>query len=308
MQEIAPNLFMENRFPPYNLGLVVTGHGVIAIDAPPRPSHARAWLDEVRSAWSEPRFLVLTDARPERLVGAALWRVPLIVAEATARCLAAFDDKTWPDLLAGVGRAFPDELELLASLLPPHPTFVLTAPMQLHYTSPPLRFECLSGSAAGALMLTAAAQKVLFAGDTVVADQPPELPRTPDFDAWLKTLSLLGRRKEVQWIVPGQGPRALLRGELETQQEFMRTLEHVAARLSRKGDGNEGVAQAATELQQAFYPHAAHGSAIYRTLREGVEWLTAQKRAQRLEATAQRAAVHPEAAEALPDAEGTPER
>ena len=47
MQEIAPNIIIEKRFAPYNLGVVVTEHGVIAIDVPPptEPGAALAGRD-----------------------------------------------------------------------------------------------------------------------------------------------------------------------------------------------------------------------------------------------------------------------
>ena len=43
MQEIAPGIFVESAYPPYNLGLIVTERGPIVIDMPPRPSYAWAW-------------------------------------------------------------------------------------------------------------------------------------------------------------------------------------------------------------------------------------------------------------------------
>ncbi len=306
MQEIAPNTYLESRFPPYNLGAIVTEAGVIVVDAPPCPSHASAWMEELRDMWDEPRFLVLTDAQPERLVGAALCQVPIIAAKATADCLATFDEKTWPEMLHSVGQAFPDEVEALASLQTHRPTLAIHNTLRLHYTSPPLTFQLLHGSAVSSLMLYDPEHKVLFAGDTVVVGQPPDLQYTPDFGAWLKTLATLARQKDLKWIVPGRGPGPIPRGDLEVQQEFMRDLEHVAGRLARKSDISEGLAQATTDLQQAFYPHASRGSAIHKTLRQDLELLANQKRAQRLEAAAQKATDQKASAESA--VAGKPER
>ena len=290
MQEIAPNTYMESRFLPYNVGVIVTERGVIAIDAPPRPSHAREWLAELADTWGRPRFLVLTDAQPERLVAAALWQVPLIAAPTTAQHIAALDEKTWPELWRHVGQAFPEELEALHTLLPRRPTLIAAATLHLHYTTSPLTFELLNGSAPGSLALFSSTHKVLFAGDTVITEQPPALLHTPDFEAWQKTLSALEKRKDLRWIVPGRGSAPIPRGDLEAQREYMRTLEHTAARLARKPDTGEGLSQVVNDLQQAFYPHAPRGSIIYKTLRQGLEQLIAWKRAQRLEAAALRAA------------------
>lgn len=304
MQEIAPDIYVESCFPPYNLGVIVTELGVIAIDAPPRPSHAHAWLEEISAAWDEPRFLVLTGAQPERLIGATLWPIPLIAAQAVARRIAAYDEKTWPEMLHSVGQAFPEELDVLTPLRPRRPTLIVLSALRLHYTAPPLTFELLNGSAPGSLALFSPTHKVLFAGDTVTMDQPPALNHAPDFDAWQKTLAALEKRKDIKWIVPGRGTAPIPRGDLEAQRELMRTLEHSAARLARKGEMGEGLAQATTDLQQAFYPHAARSSAIHRTLRQGLEQLTAWKREQRLAAAAQRAA----ALSTEDSATGAPER
>lgn len=308
MQEIAPNIYLEDRFSPYNLGVVVTERGVIAIDMPPQPSQARIWLEELSDSWGQPRLLVLSDAQPERLTGAALVPIPMIVTQATAQCLAAFDEKTWAEMLHGIGQAYPDEAEALANLQPRHPTLILNQTLYLHYTTPPLRFETLNGNMPGSLMLTLQEHKMLFAGDTVVVGQPPDLRYTSDFSAWLKTLTVLARRKDLKWIVPGRGMGPIPRAELETQQELMHALEHAAGRLARKADSSEGMAQATTDLQQVFFPHAARGSAIHKTLRQALELLANQKRAQRLEAAAQRAELRAvaSATESAPTAE--PER
>ncbi len=308
MQEIAPNIIIEKRFAPYNLGVVVTEHGVIAIDVPPQPSQAQLWLEEIRNSWGQPRFLMLSDGQPERLIGAALASIPTIMTRAAAQSLAAFDEKTWLEMLHTIGQNYPEELEVLTNLRPPRPTLIISQTLHLHYTTPPLTFEPLSGNSPGSLMLTIPEHKVLFAGDTVVADQPPDLRYTPDFNDWLKTLAALAKRKDIRWIVPGRGSGPLPRGDLESQQELMHELEHAARRLARKADDSEGITQATTDLQQVFYPHAARGSAIHKTLRQALEILASQKRAERLEAAEQKAAQRAAAVSAENAVTGEPER
>lgn len=309
MQEITPNVYMESQFPPHNLGAIVTGAGVIAVDAPPCPSHARAWLEVLQSTWGEPRFLVLTDATPERLIGAALWPIPTIVSEATKQRIRAFDDKTWADMVHSVGQTFPEELDELAALTPPHPTLAIGRSLHLHYSSPPLTLQLGSGHAQGSLMLFDPEHQVLFAGDSVVVNHPPDVQNTPDFGAWLKTLSALARRKDLGWIVPGRGTHPITRGDLETQREIMHALDHAAGRLARKGDITDGVAQLTTDLQQAFYPHAARNSAIHTVLRRDLEILATRKRAQRLQTAAQKAEhQRPVTDPASGQVDGEPER
>lgn len=291
MQEITPHIYMEHDYPPYTLGVIITARGVIAIDAPPHPQHARAWLAALTAAWGTPRYLVLTDAQPARLIAAAQWPVPLIVAATTAQQLTGYDEKTWAEMVERFARqAFPEVATQFQGLQPRRPTFIVEAKLHLHDETMPVTLEALHGNAPGSLMVFCPAPGVLFAGDTIAVEHPPAIAQTQNWHAWQKTLAALEKRAAIKQIVPGRGSRPVLRGALEMQKELMLTLDHVASRLAHKMEGHAGLAQATTDLQQAFFPHAARGSSIYQHLREGLEFLVEQKRAQRLETAAPRAA------------------
>ena len=51
MKEIFPGIFLETAYPPYNLVLIDTVRGAVAVDIPPRPVHAVNWLDRARRAY-----------------------------------------------------------------------------------------------------------------------------------------------------------------------------------------------------------------------------------------------------------------
>ena len=91
MRKIAPGIFVETEYTPYNLGIITLSEGAaLAVDAPPDPERAQAWRALVESQIGPLRYLVLTDATAEKLVAAALWRdVPLVITERTQAILAA---------------------------------------------------------------------------------------------------------------------------------------------------------------------------------------------------------------------------
>lgn len=287
MQEITPNVYMESQFPPYNLGAILTEAGVIAVDAPPCPRHARTWLEVLRDTWGKPRFLILTDAAPERLIGATLMAIPTIVSHSTLQRIKAFDEKSWAEVVYNVGQMYPEEWDELAAFAPQRPSLTVGTKLQLHYSSRPLILQLINGHSQSALTLFDSEHKVLFAGDSIVADYPPDVQYTPDYGAWARTLSALARRKDLNWIVPGRGMHPMTRGDLETQREIMHALDHAAGRLARRSHMSEGVAQLTTDLQQAFYPHASRKSEIHTILRRNLEILATHKRDQGRKAAAQ---------------------
>ena len=272
MQEIAPGIFVESAYPPYNLGLIVTEYGSIMVDIPPRPSYAWAWLQQVEEVAGKPRYAVLTDASLERQVAASLCSVPLIAGEAMLRTLIAYDERGWREMLQAYVTRHPEESDELLRIKPHPPTLTLDKHFLMHYRTPPLEFESVAGGAAGSLWLTVPDLSLLFAGDTIIVDEPALLERTPDSKAWLNTLGNLARRTTIRQIVPGRGKAPIQHNDIETQREFMRVMRRTARTLA--GNNNFRLIQCAQDLGQAFYN--AQGQKAVRLIRAGLEHLIAE--------------------------------
>ena len=276
MQEIASGIFVETRYPPYNLGLITSADGGLVVDVPPRLPHARQWLREVQEVAGLIRYVVLTDAQPDRLIGAALWDVPIIASETTARYIAALDEKTWPELLQIAQERFPAE-NISPEFLSPHRvTLACDRELRLYYRTPALQLETVAGAAPGSLWLTVPDQQVLFAGDSVAIHQPPVLDCAPDRQAWLESLAALKKRAAIRWIVPGRGCPVAPRGDLEAQREFMQVAWRTAQTLAQEPVVGTGLAQATRELREAFFPTAAKHSETQLRIRHGLEQLVAE--------------------------------
>lgn len=272
MQEIVPGIFVESAYPPYNLGLIMTDHGSIVIDIPPRPSHAWAWQQQVEEVAGKPRYTVLTDASPERQIAASLWNAPLIAGEAMLRALIAYDERTWREMLQVYITQHPEEADEVLRIKPHPPTLTLDKHFLLHYRMPPLEFESVTGGAPGSIWVTIPEHGLFFAGDTIVVDEPALLERTPDSKAWLNTLSNLARRNTIRHIVPGRGTAPIQHNDIEAQREFMRVMRRTARTLA--GNNNFRLVQCAQDLGQAFYN--AQGQKAVRRIRAGLEHLVTE--------------------------------
>ena len=272
MQEIAPGIFVESAYPPYNLGLIVTDDGPIVIDVPPRPSHAWAWQQQVEEVAGKPRYAVLTDASLERQIAASLWNAPLIAGEALLRALLDYDERSWRETLQVYVIQHPEEAEEVLRIKPHPPTLILDKHFLLHYRTPPLEFESVAGGAPGSLWLTVPDHSLFFAGDTIIVDEPALLERTPDSKAWLNTLSNLARRTTIRHIVPGRGKAPIQHSDIEAQREFIRVMRRTARTLA--GSNSFRLIQCAQDLGQAFYN--AQGQKAIRRIRAGLEHLVAE--------------------------------
>ncbi len=272
MQEIAPGIFVESRYPPYNVGLIVTDNGAIAVDIPPRPSHAWAWQEQIRQIAGQPRYAIITDATLEKQVAASLWNIPLIAAKATLRAITAYDEREWRDMLQIFIAQHPEEAEELGRIRPHPPTFAFDMRFQLHFRTPPVELDIIAGAAPGSLWVTLPEHSLLFAGDTITVDEPPPLDNTRDSKGWLNTLSALARRTTIHQIVPGRGKAPIQLGDIEPLREFMRVMRRTARTLANSNSVR--LAQCAQDLGQAFYN--AKGQRAVKRIKAGLEHFVAE--------------------------------
>jgi glyoxylase-like metal-dependent hydrolase (beta-lactamase superfamily II) len=291
MQEIVPGIFVEDRYPPYNVALVTLDEGALAVDVPPRPSHARRWLREAQEIAGVIRYVVLTDAQLDRLLGASVWDVPIVAGEATARYLKSLEEKEWQELLKVAQERYPEEASDIATLRRRRVMLAFDTDMYLYRREPPLELEAGAGAAPGSIWLFAPEEQVIFVGDTVAIDTPPVLEHTPDSKAWLNALGILANRASIQRIVPGRGPTAILRSELEPQREYLRVVRRSARSLARKEEPGAGIARESNELQQAFFPDLTKKSEEMGRIRRGLERLVEEEREARAQEAREAAAA-----------------
>ena len=275
MKEVAPGLFMESSYAPYNLVLIKTDRGGIVVDVPPNPIHAINWLEQARAIAGEIRYAIMTDARRERQLATVLCDFPIVATEATLRVMQAYDEeRPRRDLLDELVHRFPDETESLDSLQPHKPAFAFSGSFNLYAGDRVLQLQAVEGAGKGSLWLLIQGEGILIAGDTVVADTVPLMDDTPDSKAWLNTMTSLAHRQDVKSIIPGRGSTPIHVGDIEPQREVMRVMRRAARTLARKGGPSLSLAQTAQELGQTFFNR--HGQRAVKQIKAGLENLIAE--------------------------------
>ena len=255
MQEVAPGIFVETSYSPYNLGLITLDNGVLVIDIPPRATDAARWLSQVQEFAGPVRYAVLTNAIPERLVAAAMWDVPLIAEEQTARAITEKDDKEWHELFQNIGKRYPEESSIFSSLKPHRVTLAFNQHFILHRRTPSVEFRAVHNVLPGSLWVFVPDHGILFAGDTVVIDYVPIMDLNTDCNVWLKLLMDLEEQRNVRRIISGRGQAIVRPGALAEQQELLKVATQTAQKLAKHEDIASELSRTARELVLAFFPH-----------------------------------------------------
>jgi glyoxylase-like metal-dependent hydrolase (beta-lactamase superfamily II) len=181
----------------------------------------------------------LTDAHPDRLLGAGLLGAPLVASRQAYDNAATYTDGFWRSVVDRWARRHPDAADELDASNVVMPQVLFSDTITLRKGGEDVVLTKIEGAAPGSIWMCIAEQSVLFAGDTVVSGFHPTVASSPDTGAWLETLRTLRRPRfsEVK-IVPGKG---LLCDGRETQalsdylvlaRRRIRSL-HAASRPSR---------------------------------------------------------------------------
>jgi glyoxylase-like metal-dependent hydrolase (beta-lactamase superfamily II) len=276
MKEVAPGLFVDSTYAPYNLVLVRTSRGGILVDLPPNPMHALDWIGQARAVLGELRCVIMTDARRERQFAMAtglrenLRAVPIVATTATRRVMQGYDEeRPRREFLDEIARTFPDAVTAIENPLLRKPELVFGDAVTLYATDRVLQLRSVAGAASGSLWVLVKGEGILIAGDTVVAETVPLMDSTPDSKAWLNTMTGLSHQHDVQEIIPGRGQPIIPVGEIEPQREFMRVMRRAARTLARKGEHALGLVQTSQELGQTFYNR--QGQKAVKQIKAGLE-------------------------------------
>lgn len=279
LKEIASNVYVSTVYPGINIGLVVTGHWGIAIDAPPFPSEHQAWRKALRAMGYPIRYLILTDDHPDRLLGALWVEVPIIAGRGTwqkvrdrGEILPQILVDDWNRRHAVREKVVPDpETGHL-----PLPEIVVQGRVTIEDTVP-ITVEAVAGPMPGSVWVWLPQQGVLFTGD-VVAQSPPGITEVPSFARWLEVLVALEKgTPPARIIVPGRGKV----GGPEVVRPLMECLQYAHPRLQalRAKGQRADLTALAEELLPFFSFPEEERDRVLAQIRAGLErWMEEMKR------------------------------
>ncbi len=277
MKEIIPGIFVERQYPPYNVGLIRLEETLLAVDIPPRPADAHAWRAAIEQQHGPIRYAILTDGQPERLVAATFWPdIPLIAHRDVPRYITKLEEREWQELVQEVAAQHPEVEAHYFELAPHRVTLAFEERFTYQRHEPHLEFQAVDGIAPGALWIYLAKFNLIFAGDTVVLEEPQPLEHTPDSHALLNTLSTLANRNTIQQVVPGRGPELIDKAEIEPLREFVRVMRRTARSLARGQVTGADFTHAAQDIAQTFFPHTKRSDHPMQKIRRGLHQLVAE--------------------------------
>ncbi len=231
MQEIAQGIYIDNSFIGVTLGAISLPHGLILIDAPPRPEDIRSWRATLLNlGGGVDRLLVNLDSHVDRTLGVRGMECTVVAHEKTASIF-----RNRPTTFKPQSVETGAEWEMVNGLgsirwAPPEITF--TDQLNIQWNDEPVILSYRPGPNPGALWVTLPQSRVIFLGDAVVAAQPPFLANA-DIPTWIETIQpLLTSAYRDYLVVSGRTgllPIGDIRAQVAYLEEIYDRLESMAA-------------------------------------------------------------------------------
>ena len=261
MRRIAPNVYLETKYPGVQLGAVVTDDGLFLIDSPARADDGRDWLVAL-SEYGKPRYLALLDSHPDRVLGARIFDFPIVAHDWTLETMS-----NWTDSFKGSARpigAEVDSLKRITSVRKAVPELAFSDQMVIHLGDRPINLLHRPGPTPGSIWVVFPEAKVAFIGDAVTVAEPPFLGEA-DIEYWLTSLDDLrkGRMRSYKLISSRDGP--IKPENINDMARFLRKIPWRLERLAEAGAPPEEAGDLASELMKDFkVPKARHDQVLLR--------------------------------------------
>jgi glyoxylase-like metal-dependent hydrolase (beta-lactamase superfamily II) len=202
MQEITRGIYYETAYSGVTLGAILLPQGTVMIDAPLRAEDGRTWRAALNYLGGHAnRLLINLDAHPDRTLGARVMDCTIIAHQKTAQVF-----RGRPSVFKGQNAESGSDWETYDEAVGTRwalPDLTFTHELNLYWGPPDLLLEHHPGPTPGAIWVTIPDAKVVFVGDSVLADQPPFLTNA-DIPAWLEALDFLLAHYSDYTIVGGR--------------------------------------------------------------------------------------------------------
>lgn len=268
MEEIAKNVYIEDRFLGVTLGLINQPRGLVQIDAPPSPEDARSWRAALMGMGTGPeRVLINLDAHPDRTLGVRSMDCTVVAHESTAQ---AFRNR--PNTFKAQGEETGANWETIPGLgsvrwAPPEISFL--EHLTLHWGDAPILLLSRPGPTPGAIWVLLPDAKVVFVGDAVLKGQPPFLAHA-DLPAWIETLkTLLEPEYKGFTIVSGRGG-VVTPLVIRNQIEMLKRIQDRIEKIGKKKSAVNATDKLADQLIKSFKAPATRQRQYLQRLRYGL--------------------------------------
>lgn len=248
MHKLATNVLWETRYPGVQLGAVVAGDEVMMIDSPLRVEDVRDWLGQVNEL-GRPKYAVLLDSHPDRVLGARNLEVPLLAQEHTAETVSR-----WPDTFKGASNpigAEADRIKRLTGVSNAVPEVIFGQHMLVQLNGRFVELQHHPGATPGALWVVLAEEAIVFVGDAVTVSEPAYIGNA-DVEAWLHSLDVLREApySDYKYIASRDG--VVSRDDINDMARFLRKIPVRLERMQQRQDPEQAARTIAAELIDDF--------------------------------------------------------
>lgn len=255
MQEIARGIYIETAYIGVTLGAISMPHGLVLVDAPPRPDDVRSWRSALLNlGGGVDRLLVNLDAHVDRTLGDRAMECTVLAHDKTSQIF-----RNRPTTFKAQGMETGAEWEQvngLGSVRWAPPEMAFTERMVIHWGDTPLVMEYHPGPNPGAIWVIQHEARVMFIGDAVIPNQPPYLANA-DLPVWMDTLQLLLEPSYRDYLLVGGRTGLVPVEEVYKQLDYLRFIHEKLEEFAERKEPPE-----ATEglipvfLEKIQYPAA----------------------------------------------------
>jgi len=239
MIQINDNVFVETEYLGCNVGCVLTEKGLVLVDSPVLPQDTRNLLSELgKLSPPDIAYLVYTHEHFDHLIGGAHLTNRIIAHQASIAEIARLKtdlpnevNQYFPDIYREFNQVF-DNVEIGL------PEIVFDEKLELYMGNRTLILFHAGGHSIGSACIYIPDDKILFAGDNIVAGMPLVTPNS-SFREWMVLLRNI-QNIDIATIVPGHGPMC----DKDTANKTLIYFETVSNRvenLMKAGIGKEEI-------------------------------------------------------------------
>lgn len=266
MQKLASKVFLESKYIGVNLGLVVTSEGLLLVDSPLHTEDVKEWR-KVVSERGRPKFLVLLDSHPDRVLGSRTLKLPAIAQDETLKTI-----REWADTFKGNAHpigAEADQLKRITGVNSAIPEISFSEKMVIHMGGKEIIFLHRPGPRLGSIWMLIPDLSVAFVGDTVTIDAPPYVGAA-DIGAWLNRLDeLRGSDMQSYTLISSYGGR-INRKDINNMARFLRKVQGRVEKLEDSKNRNGAMERIAMNLMGDFRIRSMQESLMLKRLKTGL--------------------------------------
>jgi glyoxylase-like metal-dependent hydrolase (beta-lactamase superfamily II) len=233
------------------VGCVAGNSGVLCVDCPALPADARDWRAQVGRITPAPtRFVVLTDAHRDRIVGLSQMGGRVVAHEAAWEKMKGYNEGVRQQVAesltqrhpaAGIG---PDwQLAL--------PQITFTSHLAVYETGTPVIIRHVGGPFPGSVWVHLPEKRVLFMGNLLVSLGHP-ITAEADLPTWIDRLEEVQHKDfAADVLVPARGAPCT-KSDLTVMLDYLRTMRSRVHALARSRKAKPDMTALAGELMSYF--------------------------------------------------------